>query len=75
MIQTVEGFNEFIVITNTDGTRDLVPKLNANINVPTSGTAVYLQTIGVSYTIDYTTIEYPVASSRDELAEIINSYI
>lgn len=75
MIRTVEEFNENIIITNTDGTKVLIPKLNTNISVPISGTAIYIQTIGASYTVDYTVIELPVASSRDDLAVIINSYI
>lgn len=75
MIRTVEDFNLDIVITNVDGTRIFIPKLNVNINVPTAGNDIYLQTTGTSYAVDYTSIQLPNATSKADLAEQINHFI
>lgn len=75
MIRTVESVSSSIVITDTTGVKTSIPKIYVNISVPTSGTAVSLDTIGASYSIDYTVIEYPVATSRDDLADQLNAMI
>lgn len=71
MIDVVEPVSDSIVITDNVGAKTIIPKVLINVLVPTSGTSVDLQTAGATYTIDYTTISYPVATTRADLAQKI----
>lgn len=71
MIDVVEPVSDTIVITDNVGAKTIIPKVLINVLVPTSGTSVDLQTAGATYTIDYTTISFPVATTRAELAQKI----
>lgn len=71
MIDVVEPVSDSIVITDNVGARTIIPKVWVNVLVPISGTSVDIQTIGATYSIDYTTISFPVATTRAELAQKI----
>lgn len=71
MIVLVEPVSDSIVLTNNVGAKTVIPKLWINVLVPVLGTSVDIQTIGATYTIDYTTISFPVATTRAELAQKI----